>query len=156
MMGYKDRAANSSFWAAEDSEAVVRRVWHAAPVVGLVMVATALAAFHPSDALGVAVGAGLALINFWFLHTSLQSILGAGYETPPRGTSVMLLLRWFVVAIAAYAIYRTGWASGSGILVGLLAPAGAVLLEAGYQLACALAHRDVPGANDTNRGRGLQ
>jgi len=155
MMDYSDLARAGSLWAAQDSRAVVQRVWYAAPAVGILMVAAALIGFRWNDAVGVAVGAGLALVNFWFLHTSLESILGAGHETAPRGTSVMLLLRWFVVAVAAYAIHRTGWASGGGIVVGLLAPAGAVMLEAVYQLLCALAHRDVSQSDDTNRGRGL-
>jgi hypothetical protein len=148
----EDLEAGGSFWAISNARAVVRRVWCVAAAIGVLMVVGALAGFAARDAVGVAVGVGLALVNFWFLHTSLRSILGAGYEQAPRGTSLMFLARWFVVGVIAYAIYRSGLASGGGILVGLFAPAVAVMLEAVYQAASAVTHR---GVNDTNRGPGL-
>src|SRR5947207_245534 len=138
-----DREPGSgSLWAANDPTAVVRRVWYALPAVGALMVAVTAVAFEWRDVVGVTVGVGFAAFNFWFLNSSIRSILGAGHERAPSGTSLMFVARWAIVGMVGYLIYETGWASGGGILTGLLALGGAALVEAAYQLWCAFAHAD--------------
>ncbi len=134
------REAGSSLWAAGSPESVVRRVWLAQPAVGAVMAAVAWVLWDWRDALGLAAGTGLAMANFRFLESSLRSILGAGNETAPPGTTLMFVFRWVIVATAAFALYGLGLMSLGGILAGLFVPAVAVALEAVYQLARALTH----------------
>jgi hypothetical protein len=142
MMAEDNWFASGPLWAAEDAGAVVRRVWYAQPAVGAVMAAVAAAAGGWRDAVGVALGVGLAMVNFRFLSNSLRSILGAGNETPPQGTTLMFVFRWIIVGTVAVAFYQTGIASLGGVLTGMFAPAIAIALEAVYQAAHALRHGD--------------
>ena len=50
----------------------------------------------------------------------------------------MFLVRWALVGMFGYTAYRSGFASGGGILTGLFAPAGAIMLEAVYQVVTAI------------------
>ncbi len=137
-----DRVAGGSLWAAGDAGAVVRRVFYATPAVGAAMVVVAAAAGDWRAAIGIVAGVGLALVNFRSLHNSLRSILDAGHETAPSGTSMMFVFRWIIVATVAFAIYQTGLASIVGVFAGMFAPAVAIGLEAIYQVVNALRHND--------------
>jgi hypothetical protein len=137
------RVAGGSLWAAEDAAAVVRRVWYATPAVGAAMVAVAYMVGSWRDAVGVVVGAGLAMVNFRSLQRSLRSILDSGRDRAPTGTTMMFVFRWIIVATIAYAIIRTGYASGVGIIAGFFAPAAAIGFEAVFQLAHALRQGDL-------------
>ena len=94
------------------------------------------------DAVGVVVGVALAMVNFRYLRNSLRSLLDAGHEKAPRGTTMMFVFRWIIVVTVAYAIYRTGWASGGGVCAGMFSPAVAIGFEAVFQLAHALRRGD--------------
>lgn len=132
------REAGESLWAAGSARAVVRRVWLAQPAVGAAMAGVAWVLGDWRDAAGVAAGTGLAMANFRFLESSLRSILGSGDERAPTGTTMMFVLRWVIVATAAFALFQFGWMSLGGIFAGLFVPAVAVTLEAVYQAARAL------------------
>lgn len=136
------RVAGGSLWATEDAGAVVRRVWYATPAVGAAMAAVAAAAGDWRDPVGVAVGVGLAMVNFRYLRNSLKSILDAGHERAPRGTTMMFVFRWIIVATVAFAIYKTGCASTVGVFAGMFAPAVAIGFEAVYQVTHALRRGD--------------
>ena len=141
------REAGGSLWAADDAGAVVRRIWYALPVVGAAMVVVASFVGEWRDAIGVAAGVGLAIVNFRFLHNGLRSILGAGRAKAPTGTTLMFVFRWVIVATVAYAVFRTGWASIGGIVAGMFAPVAAVTLEAIYQVVHQIAGRGGPGGD---------
>ena len=147
MMVEENRFASGPLWAAEDAGAVVRRVWYAQPAVGVMMAAVAVAVGGWRDVVGVALGVALGMVNFRFLSNSLRSILGAGHETAPQGTTLMFVFRWIIVGTVAVAIYQTGIASLGGVLTGMFAPAIAIALEAIYQAAHAMRHGD----NDATR-----
>ena len=136
------RVAGGSLWAAGDAGAVVRRVWYATPAVGAVMAVIAAAVGGWRDAVGVVIGVALAMVNFRYLRNSLRSLLDAGHEKAPRGTTMMFVFRWIIVVTVAYAIYRTGWASGGGVCAGMFSPAVAIGFEAVFQLAHALRRGD--------------
>jgi len=44
------------------------------------------------------------------------------------------LLRYFLIALGAYAIFKISRNGLYGLLVGLFLPVGAILMEAGYEL----------------------
>jgi hypothetical protein len=140
------KAGAGALWDPAEPRAVVRRVWCGLAIVGVSMVVVALAVFERRDAVGVAVGAGLIATSFWFLQSSMRSLLLSGAEQAPSGTVFMFVVRWFVVAVVGYAVYRTGWASGGGILAGMFTLLGAVMLEAIYQVVAAVAR---PGGRNT-------
>lgn len=101
------------------------------------------------DATGVLGGTALAMVNFRFLHNSLRSILGAGNEQAPPGTTLMFVFRWVIVATAAFALFQFGWMSLGGIFAGLFVPAIAIALEAIYQVASTLIHGIDSDDNET-------
>jgi hypothetical protein len=144
MLLEEGRIAGGSLWRAEDSGAVVRRVTYATPAVGAAMVVVSLLAGDWRDAAGVVAGVVLAMINFRSLGNSLRSILAAGHERAPSGTTMMFVFRWIIVATIAFALTTTGLASIVGVFVGMFSPAAAIGLEAVYQAAHALRG----GAND--------
>jgi hypothetical protein len=148
MMLEEGYMAGGSLWEPGDARAVVRRVRYATPVAGAVALVGALALGGAADAVGVVVGTALALANFRFLHNSLQSILDAGHEKAPPGTTLMFVFRWVIVATVAYAICRSGWASISGVFFGLFTPAAAIGFEAAFQVYHALRYGDDAYDND--------
>lgn len=150
MDGEEDlKSGGGSLWAADDADAVVRRFRYALAAVGLATTVVAGACFGLRDAAGVALGVALAAVNFHFMQTAIRSILGAGHERAPSGTTLMFLTRWFLVGALAFAAYRLGWASGGGILAGLLSTAGAALLEAVFQVWATFTRRDGSNGNQS-------
>ncbi|HJZ68318.1 MAG TPA: ATP synthase subunit I [Blastocatellia bacterium] len=113
-------------------EAVERRVWR--NILGLVALGTA-GAMVLADlrfALGVALGGGLALLNYRWLNSSLKAILEVGSEKTPPGTSIKFIVRWLAIAAVAWAANKTGYFDAIAILAGLFAPAVAIMIEAAY------------------------
>jgi hypothetical protein len=121
-----------AFNTVTEPAAVQRRVWRNLTVVGLASVGAAFALAEWRFGLGVALGAVLALFNYWWLQSSLKGILATGSSKTPPGTMVKFVLRWILVALAGFAAYSTGYCDGAGILIGLTAPAAAVIAEASY------------------------
>jgi hypothetical protein len=150
MMLEEGYMAGGSLWEAGDAHAVVRRVRYATPVAGGLAVVGALLLGGAADALGVVVGTALAVANFRFLHSSLRSILDAGHERAPSGTTLMFVFRWLIVATIAFGVCRTEWASISGVFFGLFTPAAAIGFEAAFQVYHAIRHGDEPNDNDEN------
>lgn len=113
-------------------EAVERRVWR--NIFAVVAISVVIAALFADlrFMLGLVLGGGLALLNYKWLHSSLRAALGAGNEKAPPGTMIKFVVRWLVVAAAAWAANRTGYFDAVAILAGLFAPAVAVMLEAAY------------------------
>lgn len=143
--------AGGSLWAAEDAQAVVRRLWLALPVAGAAMIVGAAVGWGWRDALGVAFGTALGIANFRFLHNGLKSILDLGQEKPPSGTTLMFVFRWIIVGTIAAAFFQTGWASIGGIVAGLCSPALAIGFEAVFQLVHTMTRKD---GNGTQGPRG--
>jgi hypothetical protein len=118
--------------AATEPGAVQRRVLRNLIAVGVIAVAVALAFGELRFALGVALGSVLAVFNYWWLQSSLRGVLAAGTSTKPPGTILKFVFRWIVVGVAAYAAYTTGYFDPIGIILGMIIPAAAVIVEAAY------------------------
>lgn len=140
-----DTPNSTSLWAAEEPDAVIRRMKMAVPVIGVAMSLVAVLWAGWQDALGVVIGTVLAIINFRFLSNSLRAILGAGHETAPPGTTMMFVFRWIIVGTVAYAILTSGVATIGGVFAGLFAPAVAIGLEAVLQVFHTLRHMNDAG-----------
>jgi len=113
-------------------EAVERRVWR--NILGLVALST-IAAAALADlrfALGVALGGGLALLNYRWLSSALKEILEVRSEKTPPGTTIKFITRWLAIAAVAWAANKTGYFDAVAILAGLFAPAVAIMIEAAY------------------------
>jgi ATP synthase I chain len=123
-----------------DPAAVERRVWR--NIFAVIAVAVALAALLADldFMLGLTLGGGLALVNYKWLHASLRAALAAGTEKAPPGTVMKFVFRWVIVGAAVYAASLTGRFNALAILLGLLAPALAVMMEAVYVTYKTIAH----------------
>jgi hypothetical protein len=113
-------------------EAVERRVWR--NIFAVVAIAIVMAALFADlrFMLGLILGGGLALLNYKWLHSSLRAALSAGSEKAPPGTMIKFVVRWLVIAAAAWAANKTGYFDAVAIVAGLFAPAAAVMIEAAY------------------------
>lgn len=115
-----------------EPEAAGKRFWRGIVISAAGMAIAGLVMGSPRVAAGILLGGGLALLNFRWLMGSVRGIMSVGSRQAPPGTALKIALRWLVVAAAGYAGYRTGYFAAAGILIGLLAPAPAVLFESIY------------------------
>jgi hypothetical protein len=102
--------------------------------LGALTTFAALLAGQPRFAAGFVVGAGLALVNYSWLHQAIEHLMAAGTERLPRALIAKFLLRYPLLVGGVYLLYRTGWVSLPGFLLGLFVPVGGVLLESLVQI----------------------
>jgi hypothetical protein len=94
--------------------------------------------------LGFVVGCAIAYVNFYWLKRVVMGLADKVTATGKCPSSAGIVLRfvgrYFLMALAAYAIFRISPASLYGLLAGLFLPVGAIMCEAGYELYAALRH----------------
>jgi hypothetical protein len=129
-------AANRFYSGALDR---IRRLMF---VLGSVAVAVALWKFGIRFGLGLALGCGIAFINFYWLKGAISGFVdrAAGASTSQSGAGIVarFLLRYVLMAIGAYAVLTVSPGSLKGFLAGLFLPVAAILCEAAYDVYVAL------------------
>ena len=89
-------------------------------------------------ALGFLAGGAIAIVNFVSLKKLViafaDRVIASGGERRSSGLVLRFLLRYGLVAVAAYAIFKSSAMSAYGLLAGLGLPAPAIMIEAGYEL----------------------
>ena len=94
-------------------------------------------------ALGLACGCAIAYLNFhWLKHavsTLADKVTQSGKPTSGKRAIFRFLLRYLLMAAAAYAIFTVSPASLYGLFVGLFLPVAAIACEAAYEAYAALA-----------------
>jgi hypothetical protein len=94
-------------------------------------------------ALGVAVGAGIAYLNFFWLKRMVTAVADrvtqSGHGESGAGVIIRFLLRYTLMGIAACVILSVSPASLKGLFAGLFLPVAAIACEAAYQAYAALA-----------------
>jgi small-conductance mechanosensitive channel len=113
-------------------------------VLSLLLIVAAWLRFGLRPAIGFAFGCAIAYINFHWLKRVISSFAdratGAGASSSGQGIVLRFLLRYVLMAVAAYAILAVSPASLHGLLAGLFLPVAAIGCEAVYELYAALAH----------------
>lgn len=93
-------------------------------------------------ALSFALGGGISLVNFYWLKRTLSAMVEAvavgGKKRSSAGVLLRFMLRYLLIAVAAYAIFKSSAMSMVGLCAGLSLPVGAVLIEAAYAIYGAL------------------
>src|SRR5215469_5044444 len=94
--------------------------------------------FNRRFAVGFLIGGVIAIVNFLSLKRLViafadRVILSQGKERS-SGLVLRFLLRYGLVAVAGYAIFRSSAMSAYGLLAGLGIPALGIMIEAGYEL----------------------
>jgi hypothetical protein len=94
-------------------------------------------------ALGFACGCAIAYLNFHWLERVVAALADRATQTPHKQSSngivFRFLVRYFLMAAAAYAIFSVSPASLYGLFAGLFLPVGGIACEAAYELYMALA-----------------
>ena len=94
-------------------------------------------------AFGFAIGCAIAYLNFHWLKKVVSAladrITQTGNRQSGKGIVFRFLLRYLLMAIAAYAILSVSPANLYGLLAGLFLPVAAVACEAAYETYVALA-----------------
>lgn len=92
--------------------------------------------------LGCVVGCAVAYLNFYWLKRAVNAladhVTGSGQRPSGAATVLRFLGRYFLMALAAYAIFKISPASLYGLFAGLFLPVAAIMCEAGYELYAAL------------------
>jgi dipeptide/tripeptide permease len=90
--------------------------------------------FHWSVALGFVVGSAIAFFNFYWLKRAVVALGDRMTNNPHRqsGSRVVagFFMRYVLIAVGAYVIFKGSAMSGYGLFMGLFIPVGAVLIEA--------------------------
>ena len=93
-------------------------------------------------ALGFAAGCAIAYLNFYWLKRVVgalaDKVTNTGEKQSARGVFLRFLLRYFLMGLAAYVIFRVSPASLYGLLAGLFLPVAGITCEAAYEVYVAL------------------
>ncbi len=106
--------------------------------VAVVSTAAVLATGRVSVAAGFALGAGLAVLNYYWLRQAIAALFDAARVRVPRRLIVKFLVRYPLAFGGVYLFYRTGWFPLGAVLAGLFVPAGGVVIEAVVQVGAGL------------------
>ena len=94
-------------------------------------------------AVGFACGCAIAYLNFHWLERVVSALADRATQTPYKQSSggivFRFLVRYFLMAAAAYAIFSISPASLYGLFAGLFLPVGGIACEAAFELYMALA-----------------
>ncbi|MGH9495952.1 MAG: ATP synthase subunit I [Candidatus Sulfotelmatobacter sp.] len=89
-------------------------------------------------ALGFLLGCVISYLNFHWLKSGVNTVAdrvtNSGNSQSGKGIVARFLLRYALLAAAAYAILTSFPASLRGLLAGLFLPVAAIICEAGYEL----------------------
>ncbi len=127
--------------ASSDAEqfysGAVRRIPRILAVLAVALIAPVWLAFGFATALGFAAGAGASWLNFHSLARGVEGLADriVNAQSRERGSMVVarFLLRYLLVAVVAYAIFKGSYYAFRGFLAGLCLPVAAMLSEAAYE-----------------------
>ena len=122
----------ADFYGKDFYEQALRRVRILTVVVGLAGTAAVLILRDLQAAGGFLLGAALSTLNFYGI-SSLAKMLGGASRPGPLAT-LLIGLRYLLIACAVYVIIRFLGFRPVAVLCGLLAAFGAVVLEILYEL----------------------
>jgi hypothetical protein len=113
-----------------------RLVWSIS-LLGVIGVAAIWERYSTMSALAFLVGSLIAVVNFHWLKRTVEAM---GRRLPARGKAAAVwgiitrfLLRYILIAVAAYVILKSTTNSLYGFFAGLSVPVGAILMEALYE-----------------------
>ena len=99
-------------------------------------------------AAGIGLGAGVALLGYWWLYRGVQAAFDSGRERAPWTVLLRLALRYPLVIGAVLLFERTGWLPARAVVLGLFAPLAGVLIECAVLASGALRNSWTPAKPD--------
>jgi hypothetical protein len=105
-------------------------------MTGVAVVATlaVLVSGHLRQAAGFALGATLAIVNYYWLHQVIETLLRTTSARVPKGVLLKFCLRYPLAFAGIYLVYRSRWLSLAAIFAGLFVPVAGALVEAVVQI----------------------
>ena len=96
---------------------------------------------------GVLLGCAVAALNLWWLKRAVHGFADRATQAEPESArktrpGLWFLLRYALMAAVAYVILKSSVVSLSGFFCGLFLPVPAIMMEAIYETAAALRHRE--------------
>ena len=79
---------------------------------------------------GFAIGSGLGILNYIWLHNIVEALVNAGTVRPPKSALFKVIIRYPLTLAGVFLFYKTGWLPVATVLAGLFVPVGGVLIEA--------------------------
>jgi hypothetical protein len=126
-------AASEMFYAS-----ALTRIRRFMILLGVVLFTAAWWRFGLRPAAGFLLGSAIAYLNFHWLKSGVAGLADrvTAEGTPQSGKGIVarFLLRYVLLAAAAYAILTSFAASLGGLFVGLFLPVGAITCEAAYEI----------------------
>ena len=127
-----------------------RRIVRSMLVLPVLVFPVLLIRFHLALALGFVAGSAISFFNFYWLKRAVVA-LGERVALRERetnsgsrqsGSRVVggFFMRYVLIAVGAYVIFKSSAMSGYGLFVGLFVPVVAILVEAVYETYGALRH----------------
>ncbi len=107
-------------------------------IVGAAATFAVLARWGWLPAIGFVLGCGISLLNFYYLKRVVTAIAdrvtSTGAKPSAKGVVVRFLLRYLLIAVGAYVIFKVSLTSGYGLLAGLFLPVAGIFCETIYEL----------------------
>jgi hypothetical protein len=120
----------------------IGRITRYMPPLGVIFTVLCWVRFGWQLAIGFVIGCLVAYLNFYWLKRVVTALADratrSGASEGGRGTFTRFLLRYALIALAAYAILRVSKVSLYGMLAGLFLPVAAIACEAAYEVYVAL------------------
>lgn len=80
-------------------------------------------------AAGLAVGAAVALLGYWWLYRGIQAAFDSGRVPAPKAVLIRLVLRYPLLVGVVLLFNRTSWLPARAVMLGLFAPLAGALIE---------------------------
>jgi hypothetical protein len=111
-----------------------QRIVRTMVILPVVIFPVLLIKLHLAVALGFVAGSVIAFFNFYWLKRAVIALGDRVTNSPHRqsGSRVVagFFMRYVLIAVGAYVIFKSSAMSGYGLFMGLFVPVGAVLIEA--------------------------
>lgn len=128
LAGADDRFFSAAF------QRIVRTLVILLPCIALIL----WLAFNHRFAVGFLIGGAIAIVNFLSLKRLViafaDRVIASHGKERSSGLVLRFLLRYGLVGVAGYAIFKSSAMSAYGLLAGLGIPAIGIMIEAGYEL----------------------
>lgn len=118
----------------ETTEQIERRLLRWMIAAGLVAAAGTAVFYRPSFGAGVAGGAVVSVLGYYWLMGAVSGALSGNAGRVTKGLVIKLVLRYPILLGVLYLFYRTKWLPMEGVLAGLFVPLAGGAVECLYQV----------------------
>lgn len=115
----------------------LQRITRLMPALAVLFTVAVWFRFGGIIGVGVALGCAIAYLNFYWLKRVVfalaDRVTNSGNPKSGKGIVLQFLLRYGLIAIGCYAIFKVSTAALFGLLAGLFLPVAAIICEAVYE-----------------------